>query len=564
MRLRHVISILSLLICGCGASGTDDSSPPSDDPSAPFLPVNAFTSGDSPDPASTGLFVFSSHSPTEPPKRITTQPVLVLGAHVSQSLDAQGKMHAGNPDLLFFTSEEPGGDHHVWSLNVTGNSNLVPRQLSSLTLPYYQEHFGPGVNGPLVACGSQAIAKDLSDPTSVLLFISVPTSQFPYCTTNPATTQWYLLRWSDGPGTPPVSLPLLTSAILPLYRPDGILAGLVAVDSAHNLSLYPDETMTNARVLLTDVVSVRSRQERGPRLEVSDPTYSFLQVMQAPGALYGSVYRIDYTGHISGSLHDFAGSVDEAVVESNTLFVTEANSYPGYSTELVARVPGDGSAAQVLSNFYKSDLQGGGLPVLAGISGPTLVLSAVTPQQQDLVQTLRKDGPGDPVTIGTYDDGIDVRVVDGDILVSVFSNTTNPEGVTQYQSSTQVMDSTGAVLQPLTPSSEFLSGSTPLLQVRGIADTGGGVGGGKLYTLDLSQPSAPLSPAFELIGGAPFSFPSNSQYVGLTYNQIDSSHAFVQYGDRGLVLDLARRIVVPVSIPNASLSFLLTPDRLAN
>ena len=84
----------------------------------------------------------------------------------------------------------------------------VPKQLSNLTLPYYMEHFGPGDSGPVVYCSSQAISKNLTDPASVLLFLSVPTSALPYCPTEPATTRWYLLHSSDGSATVPVDLPV--------------------------------------------------------------------------------------------------------------------------------------------------------------------------------------------------------------------------------------------------------------------------------------------------------------------------------------------------------------------
>jgi hypothetical protein len=122
MRLRYVISTLSLLVCGCGASGTDTPSTPPPNPadaSALFLPVSAFASNGSLDARSTGLFVFSSKSPEDLPKQITTQPVTQLGAHVQQTLDAQGVVSAGNPDQLFYTTFDPSGDNHVWLLDVT-------------------------------------------------------------------------------------------------------------------------------------------------------------------------------------------------------------------------------------------------------------------------------------------------------------------------------------------------------------------------------------------------------------------------------------------------------------
>jgi len=560
MHWRYAISTLSLLVCGCGASGTDTSLMPRPNPadaSALFLPVSAYASNGSLDARSTGLFVFSSKSPEDLPKQITTQPVTQLGAHVQQTVDAQGVVSAGNPDQLFYATSDPSGDNHVWLLDVTGTSRLVPKQLSSLTLPYYIEHIGPGVNGPVMFCSSQVIAKKLSDPASVLLFVSVPTNQLPYCTSDPVTTQWYLLHSSDGSATPPVSLPLLSSAILPLYSPEGVLAGLVAVDAAHNLNFYPDETLANPRVLLTNVSSITPRQERHSGLVASNPTYSFLEVRETASGSAGTVYRIDYTGAISGALYNLLGSSNGAVVESNTLFITDVHSNPGLFTESVVRIPGDGTGAQVLSTVNAQ--QGSWLPVLAGISGPNLVLSAGTPQQQWLVQTLTKGAPGELTTIGTYDGVASVEIVGGDILVTAARVTTSP--ALTYQWSTQVLGSAGTELQALTPSSAFISSGTSVVQVRDIADTDGGLGGGKLITLDLSQPSAPVSAPLKTAGGAPISFPSGAPYV--FFDQINPTLAVADNAGGGLIADLTHRTVVPVFIPNASISFLMTSE-LAN
>lgn len=551
MRLRLTISTLSLLVCGCGGSGTDTplTPPPNTgDASALFLPLNGSASNGSLDARSTGLFVFSSKSPQDPPKQITTQPVAELGAHVQQTVDAQGVVSAGNPDQFFYTTVDPSGANHVWLLDVTGNSRLVPKQLSSLTLPYLVEHIGPGVNGPVMFCRSQVITKKLSDPASVLLFFSVPTSEGLYCTIDPVTTQWYLLHSSDGPATPPVSLRLLSSAILPLYSPEGVLAGLVAVDAAQNLNFYPDETLANPRVLLTNVSSITPRQERHSGLVAANPTYSFLEVRPTANGVTNTVYRIDYTGAISGALYHLFGSTAGAAVESNTLFISDVHDSPNLAS--VVRIPGDGTGAQVLSTV--SAQQASWLPVLAGISGPNLVLSAGTFQQQSLVQTLSKSAPGELRTIGTYDGVVSVEIVGGDILVTAARFTTT------YQSSTQVFDSAGTELQALTPSSAFISSGTSVVQVRDIAATDGGLGGGRLSTLDLSQPSAPVLVPLKTAGGAPFSLPSGDPYV--FFEQISPTLAVANDSGGGLIADLTHGTVVPVSIPNARISFLMTPE----
>ena len=552
MRLRYVISTLSLLIGGCGGSGTGTPVTHPADASAQFLPVSANASNGSLDSRSTGLFVFSSSSPQDPPKQITTGPVIGLSAHVQHTVDAQGMVSAGRPDELFYTTLDPSGNNHVWLLDVTGTSSLVPKQLSNLTLPYYMEHFGPGANGPVLYCRSRAISKNLTDPASVLLFLSVPTSASPYCTTDPVTTRWYLLHSSDGSTTVPVDLPLLSSEILPLYSPTGALAGLVAVDAAHNLNFYGDETLANPHVLLTNVSTIVPRQEHSAGLISSNPTYSFLEVRQTGITSTETIYRIDYTGAISGALYSYSASLNGALVESNTLYLAEVHGNTNPFMELVTRIPGDGTASQVLSTV--STQQAGWLPVLEGVSGANLVFSAATAQQQWMVQTLAKGAPGAITTLRTYDGVTSVGIAGGDILVSATKVSSGQ--VTTFQSSSQIMDSAGTDLQALTPSSTFISAGTPVVQVRDIAGTDGGPGGGTLFSIDLSQPSAPVSTALKTVGGAAFSFRSGAPNV--YFSQVTPTLDVAEDGGGGLIVDLTKHTVVPVSIPNATIYFLMS------
>jgi hypothetical protein len=109
------------------------------------------------------------------------------------------------------------GDH-VWSLNLSGASSLVPAQLSNLTIPYYTEtyttHSG-SVQEPVQVCRSQAIQKNLTDPSSTLSIPVLPTNATDLCH---GALKTVLIQSSDSPTTDPVNLPNLGSQILPLYR----------------------------------------------------------------------------------------------------------------------------------------------------------------------------------------------------------------------------------------------------------------------------------------------------------------------------------------------------------
>src|SRR5262249_18528391 len=152
----------------------------------------------------------------------------------------------------------------------------------------------------------------------------------------------------DGPATDPVPLQHLSAAVaahvgnitidrapfLPLYQPNGALAGIVAMDDATNLNFYPDETFTNPTRLLTSIKTFWAKQDPATS-QYSDvsanPGYSYLivepQTTQNQGYIEGpvSLYRVDSSGSISPDLYDFAASYPNGV--ANGLFVDSGNVY---------------------------------------------------------------------------------------------------------------------------------------------------------------------------------------------------------------------------------------------
>ena len=527
------------------------------DPATMFLPIQAVASNGSASPAATGLFVISSKSPGDPPIQITTQSVGLLGLQAQYTFGVQGTVSAGNPYELIYTTFNSSGDNHVWSLDLSGTSTLAPKQLSNLTLPYHTEHINGGIEAPLLYCGNQVIPRNLADPTSAFLILALPTDANLLCGGITTNYQWLLIHSGDGSTTAPVNLPALSGPILPLYRPDGALAGLVAIDGAHNLNFYPDETFANPRLLLANVGFFIPRQEAkaGPISPISsNPTYSFLVVQPADNTGASAVYRVDNTGAISADLYDVAGFSNGMAVGSDTLYVTDANGGAGSYHEAVVRIPG-GGAVQILSTA--SVQQSSWLPVLQGVSGSNLVFSAASAQQQWLVQTLPTGAPGTFTTIGSYDGVATVSLVSGDIFVTSAKVTTGAAFKIQY--GTQILDSTGNVLQASTPSSEFVSLRAPILQVRDITDSAG-PGGGGLYALDLSQPSSPTPVALKTAAGAAFTFPSGSEDVifqPITPTIVVADGVGIPGGAfGGLIYDLVKGTVVPVSMPNSNFTFL--------
>jgi hypothetical protein len=540
------------------------------DPSTVFLPMSATVVPDSATPGATGLFVISSKSPGDPPIQITADVVSSLGLQTQNAVSAQGTVSAGNPYALLYITVNSTGDNHVWSLNLSGTSTLLPTQLSNLAIPYYTKtvtsHNSPPVTVPVLVCRQRVIQKNLADPSSTLVILALPTDATNLC----GRDRWVLIHASDGPTTDPVNLPTLSYPILPLYRPDGTLAGLVATDASNNLNFYADETFSNPRLLLANVQFYTLAQEgrAGPSFGMPvNPTYSFLLVSGgsvARGA--AAVYRIDYSGTISADLYDLFFGVS-VLVDSGNLYFT-ANTFgtsSGTAGETVGRIPGDGGSAQILQSMPLTGVNSA--PTLIGISGSNLVLDGNTvtvsqtqpyvAQSQSYVATVPTSAPGTLETIATNVGIPFISLVGSDIFVNWadFDSTNFDE-----KDSTEILDSNGNVLQGNTPSSSFISSAGPVIQVTNITDPFF-LGGGSVSVLDLSQPSSPTPVALKTTAGMAFNFPSGTGHVSFnpvtsTIGVADGSAVKGQNLQPAWVYDLAKGVIVPISMPNSTFSFL--------
>jgi hypothetical protein len=524
------------------------------DPNTTFVPIAAKAVSGSTDPGATGLFVISSKSPGNPPIQVAKEQIDLLDEQAQYSVNPQGTVSTTNPYALTYTTQNSASGDHVWSLNLLGSSTLVPRQISNLTLPYHEVTRSNGAVAH--ACISRVIPKKLDDPGSAFLILALPADNPPYCPANRSGLKWLLVHLSDSPTTDPVTLPPLAGSILPLYRPDGTLAGLAAVDASNNLNLYPDETFANPRLLQANVASFSPVQEAtaGPDSSISsNPTYSFLLINRSPifdGPL--SVYRVDYSGSISADLYDLPGRPDATIVHAGTVYFSRVTGISGSGSALVGRIPGDGGAAQTLATL--SNVPTSRLPTLAGVSGSRLVLYS-----NDSVTTVPMDTPGTFTTIASYDDSLPVVLLaGGDIFVTTGKVIQGP--VLNIQYVTQIFDSTGNVLQADMPSSAFISsGGAPVIQLRNMTATGN-ADGGSLYVFDLSNPASPNPVALKASNGTPFTVPDadHSLFFSPLTPTISVTDGAAEPGGPttgALLYNSAKGVVVPISMPNSNFYF---------
>jgi hypothetical protein len=523
------------------------------DPATVFLPLTA---------APNGLFVITSKSIADSPIQITAGNITSLGLVRRYTLSSSGTLSNDSaPESLVYTTVSPAGSGHVWLLDLSGSSTLVPRQLGSLTIPYSTTGTIGGVPIPRPYCAINTILKNLTDPSSAFLVLALP-GEGTDCR-DVAHAQWFLIHSQDSPDTAPLNLPYISTStqgdtppiytpILPLYRPNGALVGLVTMDKSSNLNFYPDETFTNPVRLLANVQAFWAEQAPPPlssRANVStEPGYSYL-VVQTPtsaGSVAASVYRVDYSGTISPDLYDAQFPyLDDAVVDSgNVYFVDSTLTLQGWLA-FVVQIPSGGGAARIL---YTPATPAASPGVLIGLSGTHLVFrNATDTPLATSVETLPVGAPATPTTIANYNEIASLFLAGGDIFVSL-------------PHSTRILDDAGTELQPDLADSAFFSIlnslGAPVLQVRNIT----AVGGSQVYALDPSQPGAPTAVLLKSTNGAPFSLPSYENSAGLTPMTANigvGETALVSEGPRiGLVYDLAKDVIATVSIPNADVQFI--------
>jgi hypothetical protein len=225
----------------------------------------------------------------------------------------------------------------------------------------------------------------------------------------------------------------------------------------------------------------------------------------------------------------------------------------------VGRIPGDGGSVQILQSMVvpPPNLP----PALSGVSGSNLVLSGTTgtsTQTQWYVATVPTVAPGTLTTIATNDCVPSISLVGADIFVNwtdYLDITTNFDA----RFSSEILDTNGNVLQSNMPSSAFISSAGPVVQVTNITAPIF-LGGGSVGTLDLSQPSSPTAVALKTTAGTAFDFPSGTGSVDFrpltsTIGVADGAAVKGQNSQPAYVYDLAKGVIVPISMPNSTLSF---------
>lgn len=495
------------------------------DPATAYLPLIAFPATGATGGA-TGLVVISTKAPGDTPIQVVNERTEYM-ASLRQS--------NGSPYAAFYTTFHTDGSNHLWSLSLTGNSTLVPAQVSNLTLPYYTFTVG-GALGEHFFCSLTPIAKNLNDPGSAFLILGLPTDPTTACLAEPTTLKWLLVHPTDSASTNPVTPPI-ASQVLPLYDANGTLAGLVAMDTGHHLNFYADETFANPIQLLANVGYFS--------WQTTDSTFAYLNVLPVGSDMFnptgGSVYKIDSSGALSSDLYDYPGIASNlTIADQDHAYFLSGPSAGGQQAEAVIQI--SQGVAQTLYTFTTSPTTS---PIILGYAGQHLIFLEPAGTGQNL-ESLAVGSPGTPATIGTYSSYPSVTLLGGDLLV------TTPYYLSSEQASTELLDASGTALRPTLLGSAFISSTSPALMVNNIPGPNS-LAGGEIDVLDLSQPASNGTP-LKLASGATYTVPSGGD-TDAALHQVTATVGIGSDGLQPVEYDLSTGVITPISLANTRLSF---------
>lgn len=504
---------------------------------ASFLPLSATPQTSA--GGATGLFVMPTDMSIQAPQRVTQEPMRGLGFALAFS-SAAGVWSAGLPNaFVYFDTDLPG--NHLWVLDLTATSTLVPRQLTNFTGD---------------SCSRFVAMKDLLDASSLFVILGTPGGSVGDC----SSPGHVLIRLTDASTTTPTTVGMPPGTVVPLYSPDGTLAGLVGVDAKQNLDFYPDETFSNPTTLLSGVASV-GRIAGSTMSEftdvATDPTYALIDVInQSTGT--SSLYRVDYQGHLSAKLYDWRGDMNGALEDSTNLYVVDRFSNAVTIENDLLQIPlASDHAAQLIYSEVNNVTAANDFAVV-GLAGDQILLEhalfidPVTSLRSSDVFTVPATGAITPHVIASYDQWINCFYSPGAIAVLRMIVPSNTFPSTQY--ATELITPQGVELQPLLTQSSWMTlGGNPLIQVRGISDSGG-LGGGAMVLVDPTSPGS--SQPFTTPDGEPFVFPtSDFGYAFVVSSALAVGEVDQASSQDALLFDLSHQVVQHLSMPSTFLVF---------
>lgn len=503
---------------------------------------------------STGLSVLLSKRIEAPLRSVTTAAIGVL-SFVPELTHSGTRVSGARPsNLLYQTTANPAGDH-LYSVDLSGESDLVPRQLSNLVVA----GLGRPTTNPLI-CGFSQHYKRLQDPRTAFFVLNLGTDPAGYCYTE--ASRRVVIKSQDDASTSPRDVALSPGNLEAIYHADGALAGLLSVDTdTRTLNFYPDETFRNPRSLIADVATINVLRE---------PNYSGLHKLSGNNSLLvvevyfysgGSAwYGVSDAG--VATLLFRPAAFASALLSGNNLVVFEEDAATDPHTAISTLVTLDQSAPpRELTRYQPGPTCNPDIPY--DIRGDTLILWRQCQPVLDrpvnvqfMAQTLSSGSPPRIISAITGVPEFHFLTDESLVVTRVSSVGQDPLSAT-YTSEIVNFNGTPMQLQQNQAAYPMIipDASGDLIQLREIA--GPGYGGGGVFHVAMSRGIPQATTRMKLADGGAFSLPPSTvfPYVQTTISGV----GVISYDDpdarRSLVYDLGRNLVVPLSAPGADLFF---------
>jgi hypothetical protein len=500
-----------------------------------------------------GVFVVASGSlATAPsPTFLSTTPSTILGIAWQYAIIGIEAPTAYSPQTKMYADADSVGVVHIYGVDLSDTSSSpVPVQISSLAL---------SANASLSAleqiCDFQDAQRYARDPTT--LFVLLHIAGTAGC--NTATDTYQVVHYRDSATTSPTMA--LTSAFsssqfTPLYDETGLLTAIVVLDSSNNLGWlninFAQEFVKVSSVL--SLVPLNGQTASNP-VQYAAPNI-FFAATTASGT---SVYIVNVETGATTQAYSTAGILSHGVTDNNYLYFVDTVSV-GMPTVKLVRIPLTGGSSLIL---YSATLAAQTVYDVIGSNGSLLIFDATTigtPTTTTLM-SIPVAGNQNPTPLGPTLTGMVnasmLAAAPGDLNGLVFVDVTNITGAT-FSYSSEVLTTSGSVLQPLLANSTFLSQTTAFsgaaFQIRGITDTAGGYGGGSLNSISITN--SLTSTPFTTTGGGAYAVPQNygAILLGLS-NTIGAGDLTSGALQTGVAYDISQQLIVPIGMANTNVIF---------
>jgi hypothetical protein len=502
-----------------------------------------------------------------------TQAVDVVGFSKTATLNSSNVVTSTSPYALLYLAVGSDGNAHLYAVNLSDVS-VAPSatQVSSLSLSSLSD-----------VCSIVGSAQtNLYDPTT--LFVVLRTNAAGSSSCGNGGDVYQVAHYSDSSTTDPtvVDINTPTAALggmfTALYQTSGVLGGLVLLDATGDLDFYTSDAFTIPTVLTSGVTSALDLVDDS---SVNSTGYlgastAFLSVTTSSGS---SVWRVPSSGEAS-SIFSASGILGvTGVADTQNVYFTDTVALSG--TERIYQEAISGGTPMEL---YSAPVAPGSIYFLVGSNGTSLVLTSTTVSitgtvptigsTSTSVLTLPVGNAATPTVIaGPFSGQVSAamcpatfgNVASDDLLLNV-TETATTGSTTTYSYSSEVLAPSGGVTQATLADSAFLGlpactgNFGTVLQARDITDTNGGYGGGTVNAFDLSTSSVTALSTTSGSGGytisagdvAEGSFLSDDIGSGMVgpYSQPSGTSS-------GLAFDIAKTLIVPVTVPDSNVSVLL-------